>query len=151
MREARKVTPESAAATEAARRLWAHGLEDAASGDVAVAGARVCTQLRIDLERWVGVSGYRALLDRALDQARPQHLPLRKLACTGDAQEMVAAVRVHGEKKVAAGLVAMVAALIDLLGRVVGEAMAVQLVVQSWVPRQRASSEASEKESTHDG
>jgi hypothetical protein len=59
-----------------------------------------------------------------------QHL--KAFSCLGgDEPATTAAVRAHGADKVAAGLVALVAALIELLGHVVGEDMAVRLVEQS--------------------
>jgi hypothetical protein len=46
-------------------------------------------------------------------------------------------VRVHGPAKVTTSVVGLVATLIDLLGRIVGEEMAVQLVEQTGIPRPR--------------
>ena len=44
---------------------------------------------------------------------------------------IAAAVRAHGAAEVAAGMVALVATLIDLLGRIIGEEMAVRLVEET--------------------
>jgi hypothetical protein len=51
---------------------------------------------------------------------------------------ITAAVRAHGAGEVAAGLVASMAALIELLGRIIGEEMAVRLVEQVGMPSPRA-------------
>lgn len=127
------MTPGSAAATEVARRVWA---PDAgvvrAPEKAAVAVDRVCTQLRVGLGRWVGAEGYRALLSRALERARAEHPALKNLSCMGgDKPEIAAAVEAHGADAVAAGVVALVVAMIELLARVVGEETAAELVNQA--------------------
>jgi hypothetical protein len=124
------------AATDAARRLWARTAADgSASEEVAAAADRMCTQLRAGLGRWIGAEGYRALLERALGLARVEHPALGGLSCLGgDGTMTMAAVRAHGAGEVAAGLVALVATLIDLLGRIVGEEMALRLVEHVGMP-----------------
>jgi len=98
----------------------------------------MCTQLRAGLGRWVGATGYRALLDRALGLARAEHPALGSLLCHGGEVPMItAAVRAHGVAEVAAAMVAWVAALIELLGRIIGEEMAVRLVEQTDIPSPR--------------
>jgi hypothetical protein len=126
----------SAAATDAARRLWARAAGDSsAPEEVAAAAERICFQLRVGLRRWIGAEGYRALLDRALGQVRAEHPALGGLSCLGgDEPVTTAAVRTDGAGEVAAGLVALVTALIELLGRIIGEEMAVRLVEQIGIP-----------------
>ena len=131
------MSPRSAAATKAANRLWA---QEAGGSDepeaVAAAADRVCTQLRVGLSRWVGADGYRALLGRALALARPEFPPLAGLSCEGgDGAEATSAVRTHGPADVTASVVGLVATLVDLLSRIVGEEMAARLVEQSGAPR----------------
>src|ERR1700687_4753402 len=107
------MTAQSTAATDAARRLWARAVGDTtAPEDVAAAAERMCTQLRTGLGRWIGADGYRALLDRALGLARAEYPALVDLPCLGGAVPATAAVvRAQGAGAVAAGLVALVAAL----------------------------------------
>jgi len=131
----------SAAATKVAKLLWSR----AASGDtdsaeeVAAVTERTCIQLRAGLGRWIGAMGYRALLDRALNLAREEHPALVGLSCHGGDEEMIAAaVRTHGAAEVRAGMVALVAVLVDLLGRIIGEDMAVRLVEETGVQTGRA-------------
>jgi len=123
----------SAAATEVARRVWARDADDASAPEEATAAAeRICVQLQAGLVRWVGTAGYRALLHRVLELARAEHPALSRVSCNGsDEQEIAAAVRAHGAAEVTAGMVALVATLIDLLSRIVGEEMAVELVNQA--------------------
>lgn len=130
-----------AAATDAARRLWARAAGDTgAPEEVAAAAERICTQLRAGLGRWIGAAGYRALLDRALGLAREEHPALAGFSCLGGEEPVTtAAVRAQGAGEVAAGLVALVAALIELLSRIVGEEMAVRLVEQIGIPSPRGT------------
>jgi hypothetical protein len=133
------MTPAPVAATDAARRLWARAAGDGSgSEEVAAAADRLCSQLRAGLGRWIGADGYRALLERSLGLARAEHPALGGVSCLGgDGAMTMAAVRAHGAGEVAAGLMALVAALIDLLGRIVGEEMAVRLVEQAGMPSPR--------------
>jgi len=133
------MTQRSAAATEVAQLLWARTADGASAPDeVAAASDRICTQLRSGLGRWVGTTGYTALLDRAIAQTRMDHPALGSLSCLGgEAPLVTAAVRAHGAAEVEAGMVAAVAALIDLLGRIIGEDMALRLVEQTGTPSPR--------------
>lgn len=137
----------SAAATEVARSFWARDAVDvSAPAEVTAEAQRICAQLQTGLARWVGSGGYRILVDRALAVARQEHPALGKISCNGnDREEIAAAVRVHGTAKLTAGIVALVATLIDLLSRIVGEEMAVELVKQAVAARPgRASNTGTE-------
>jgi hypothetical protein len=133
------MTHRSAAATEVARRIWQRAVGDSsAPEDIAAAATRMCTDLRAGLSRWVGAMGYRALIDRALLLARAEHPALGSLSCHGgDEPASSAAVRVHSAAEVATGMVALVAALVELLGCIIGEEMAVQLVEQTSIRDER--------------
>jgi hypothetical protein len=132
------MTQRSAASTEMARRLWARAADDiSAPEEVAAAAERMCTQLRTGLGRWVGTMGYRALFDRALMLAQAEHPALRSLACGADEPVTTADVRAEGTDEVAAGVVALVAALTEVLGRIIGEEMAVRLVEQAGIDGER--------------
>jgi len=133
------MTQRSAAATEVARRLWQRSVGDSTTPeDVAVAATHMCTALRMGLTRWVGAMGYRALIDRALLLARAEHPALGSLSCHGgDEPVNTATVRAHSAAEVATGMVALVSALVELLGRILGEEMAVCLVEQSGMQNER--------------
>ncbi len=128
------MTPVSAVATEAAREFWAHdGLEAGAPEDLAAAAEQGCARLRAVLTRWIGSEGYRALVDRALAQAAAEHPAVAGLECRGgDLEGVAAAVGVHSAAEVREGILALVARLIDLLSRLIGEEMATRLVEQAW-------------------
>jgi hypothetical protein len=146
------MTPRSVVATDVARRLWTRAAGDSrAPEEVAAAAERMCTQLRAGLGRWIGAEGYRALLDRALGLARAEHPALGSFSCLGGGEPgTMAAVRAHGADRVTAGLEALVAALIELLGRIIGEEMAVRLVEQIGMPSPRGVVSA-ETEGGRDG
>lgn len=138
------MTQASAVAAETARQLWAHeGLEAGAPEEMAAAAERGCARLRAGLTRWIGSDGYRALVDRALEQARAGHPSLAGLQCqAGDVQGVAAAVGAHGAAEVREGILALVGRLIDLLSRVIGEEMAVRLVEQAWAGSARPTASA---------
>jgi hypothetical protein len=133
------MTQVSAVATEASRQFWAHdGLAAGTPEEMAAAAEQGCARLRAVLTRWIGSDGYRALVDRALEQARAGHPAIAGLQCqAGDVQGVAAAVGVHGAAEVKQGVLALVARLIDLLSRLIGEEMAVRLVEQAWAGSER--------------
>ena len=127
------MTPRSATVTALARGLWAGG-DLSAPEEAAAVALQVCVHLRAGLSRWVGLEGYRVLLLRALDLARAEHPVLTQLSCNGnEEQEIAAAVRAHGAAEVRSAMMALIATLIDLLGRIIGEDIAVELVKQAVV------------------
>lgn len=120
----------SPSVTAAGRRLWARGAADAAGGPPAAAW--ICARVGDGLARWIGRDGYRALFRRAREEELPTHPALAGLDCDGmDDERISAAVAAHGADAVSAAVLALVTALIVLLGRVVGEEMAIQLVEQA--------------------
>jgi hypothetical protein len=133
------MTPPSGAANNAARWLWERvGGNATRPEELAAAGDRMCANLRTGLGRWIGTEGYQALVDRALALTREKHPVLGSFSCFGgDEQGTAAAVKTHGANDVAAGLVALVEAVIELLGRIIGDEMAVRLVEQIAVPSPR--------------
>ena len=125
----------SAVATDAARRFWVRLAGDSAPAEVAVVAERAHTALRAGLGRWIGIEGYRALLGRALARAELEHPALGALAFLGgDEPVTTAAARARDAGEVAAGMVALVAAVIESLGRIIGREMALRLVEQIGTP-----------------
>jgi hypothetical protein len=129
----------STAAADAARRIWTRAGRGAGQPEkVAASADRLCAQLREGLTRWVGAHGYRVVLDRALGLTQAEHQALRSLSCLGDDESATTnAVRAHGAGAVAAAMVALIATMIDVLGRAVGEDMAVRFVEQTGTPSPR--------------
>ena len=122
-----------AASDDAARRLWARASGGSSTPQhVASAAERLFTQSRAGLGRWIGAEGYRTLHDRALGMARTEHPALHGLSCLGgDQAAIAAAVRANGAAQMADAMVAWVAAMMDVLGRIIGQETAVRLVEQT--------------------
>jgi hypothetical protein len=130
-------------ARDTARQLWHTIAGDARTPEAVAAGAdRLWNGLSIRLGRWIGASGYQALLNRALGIARAEHACLHDLSCGGGEGAMVAmTARTHGAGEVAESMVTVATALIDLLGRIVAEDMAIHLVNQVTAPSPRGNGE----------
>lgn len=146
------MSPGSAAAADAARRLWSRITGDAGVPDGIPASAeQLFADLRVGLGRWIGTDGYGTLLTRALVLARKDHPSLASLSGLAEGQPATsAAVQAHGAGAVSVGLMALVAVLIELLGEIIGEDMAVRLVEQAGIPGQRAGAKT-ERRRERDG
>lgn len=122
--------PDSA---EVARRLWDAGAASRSSNaDVAVHVEECCSRLRVSLARWIGAESYDILLARVLSELRREHPALRDLTCCGAVDgPLREAIRAHGADRVQASFTALVARLIEALGRVIGADMAARLVEQA--------------------
>lgn len=127
--------------SDAARSLWTRGGGDSRqAAEVAEAVEYVRTVLRSRLGRWIGADGYRALLARARNQIREEHPALDGLAGLGEVEPVsTAAVAAQGAEAVAAGMVALLSTMTGLLGRIIGEEMAVRLVEQVDIPSPRGA------------
>ncbi len=128
-----------AAVDAVARRLLAAASAPHASGtsgarapDPVAAAERVLADLADTLAPWFGVYGYRALLTRSLVLAQAEHPVLasvRVRAPTAVVLDGLAeAAEAHGPEVLVDGVAALVAAVTALLGRVIGDDMALNLV-----------------------
>jgi hypothetical protein len=86
-----------------------------------------------ELSRWIGAGGCHALLTQALRKARADHPALAAIVSASDARldRLTESVEAHGAKEIAAGLEAALVALIDLLGRLIGDDLSTKLVEMS--------------------
>lgn len=125
--------------SDAARHLWTRaGGDSRQAADVADAVEYVRKALRMGLGRWIGAEGYRALLERGRKQVREEHPALDGLAGLSEVEPVsAAAVEAQGAEAVAAGMVALLSTMTGLLGRIIGEEMAVRLVEQVGTPSPR--------------
>lgn len=127
------MTP-SAAAVEAARRLWSVAAGDARGPEeTAAAAERLCARLHAGLAPWIGGEGSDALLDRALGLTRDEHPAVDELVSSrgGDPPAEEPARQRREPSDLAAAMEALVAVLIHVLGRIVGEDLGVRLVEQA--------------------
>lgn len=131
----------SRAALKVSRRHWSRVAGTASTPEaIAEAASTLGEQLRSGLSPWIGAEGYAALLERALHDVRSEHPALKEISLSAtDAKATALAVREHGAYAVAEGIVAVVATVIELLGRIIGVEMALRLV-EHWGDRARAES-----------
>jgi hypothetical protein len=120
-----------------ARRLLAKEAAPGKEGDAAMVGAnlqRACLRVTESLRDAMGEDGYTALLARALARTEDDHPALkniRRLSSRGiRLDNVVAGIETHGVGPVTAAIEAMLAALIEVLGRLIGEDMALRIIDQ---------------------
>jgi hypothetical protein len=146
--------PAGASARELATRLLAHETSVPKGPDTAVAADRVCRRVSDELARWIGNDGCRALFGRALataqaDGAHPALDMVRISAgsayCLDGLTESAAR---HGVPAATDGAAAVLAALIELLGHLIGDDMALNLLEQSAQARSPTLAQARRGRST---
>ncbi|MEP6991496.1 MAG: hypothetical protein ABJA80_11260 [bacterium] len=101
----------------------------------ALAAHAACEGACRDLSRSLGVSGFRALLTRALQQAEVRHGLLRDVRVRADGDPCLAGISEllaeHGPVDVAAALEAALEEMLSLLGRLIGDDMVARLIGQA--------------------
>jgi hypothetical protein len=134
--------PASAAARELAIRLLTREGSGPPQSTAAEAPDRVCASVSHELSRWIGREGCRALFARALATAQAAGLhPALDLVrvSTGSVScldGLAEAAARSGSDATTAGVTAVLSELIELLGRLIGEDMALSLLAHSAsVPR----------------
>ncbi|MEO7456550.1 MAG: hypothetical protein ABIY52_09840 [Gemmatimonadaceae bacterium] len=124
----------STLAIKLARQLLGGEIHGEMSDDATIVAAeQVCTVVTAGLSRWFGAYGSHALVTRALASVQASHPALRGVAMT-EAHCLVGlaeSASAHGAMATREGVVAMFAALADLLGRLIGDELALSLLQQS--------------------
>ena len=119
----------------ALRLIDAHRRDGTTGDTTARATAAACDKLYKDLAQWVGPDGCHALFARALAQARREHDALEQIQLRPGSDPYVDAVPetiiAHGGDTTAAALGSMLIRLVELLGRLIGDDMAMKLIEQS--------------------
>jgi hypothetical protein len=125
-----------AAARKPERRLWIREqLNAIPPADLGAAAEAISARLRTVLVRWIGTDACHTLMQRALDDVKPTHPALIGARCDPGCVVVLATDgAVHQPGAVRDGFIALVEALGDRLGRVVGEEMAWRLVEQAEPP-----------------
>ena len=132
-----------------ARRLLAH---DTAAGSndpeiVSVGLRKTCARVSGALRNALGVDGSNALLVRALARTEARHPLIADLRRSSEGNisfdGLVKSVDVHGVIPVTAAIEALLAALIDILVRLIGEEMTVRLIAADAAPHSGANGGAS--------
>ena len=118
-----------------ARRLINSRPPERAGGDSAARTATAaCNQLYRELSRWVGPDGCHALFTRARAQARTEYPALGEIQLRTRSEPYVDGVAetimAHGDAATAEALESMLVRLVELLGRLIGDDMAMKLIEQ---------------------
>ena len=101
--------------------------------NAAAALQRACSGVSRNLRDSLGEDGWTALLARALARTETDYPALkniRRLEGGLDLDAVIAGIETHGLANVTAAIEALFAALIDILGRLIGEDMAIRLIDQ---------------------
>jgi hypothetical protein len=138
-------------AREIARRLIeSHRSQRAEGHTSARAAAAACDQLYRELSRWVGPDGCHALFTRALAQARTEYPALGQIQLRARSEPYIDGVAetimAHGDPATAEGLEAMLVHLIELLGRLIGDDMAMKLIERSLAASDRGDPASDRRE-----
>lgn len=119
-----------------ARRLLRRERQSGSGAEGALTAAelqRTCTRLTANLRDTLGAEGCTALFARALartEEAHPALKSVRRIARSDLVLEDVAAsVETYGIAAVTEALEAFLAALVDVLGRIIGEDMAIRILM----------------------
>jgi hypothetical protein len=125
-------------ARQLARRLINSRRSERTGADSAArAAASACDQLYRELSRWVGPDGCHALFTRALAQARTEYPALEQIQLHARSEPYIdgvaATIVAHGDAATAEALESMLAHLVELLGRLIGDDMAMKLIERSLV------------------
>jgi hypothetical protein len=124
-------------ARQIARRLI-HSRRTGSGDDTSArAAAASCDHLYKELSRWVGRDGCHALFTRALAQARDEYPALAQIHLQPRSEPYIdgvaEAILAHGDHTTADALEAMLARLVELLGRLIGDDMAMKLIERTLV------------------
>lgn len=119
----------------AGRLIRSRRTESAGPGSSARAAAASCDQLYQELSRWVGPDGCHALFTRALAQARDEHPALVQIHLHPRSEPYIDGVAetimAFGDIATTEALESMLARLVELLGRLIGDDMAMKLIERS--------------------
>jgi hypothetical protein len=109
--------------------------ERAGDDTAAGAAAAACNHLYRELSRWVGSDGCHALFTRARAQARTEYPVLEQIQLRARSEpyidDVVGTIMAHGDGATADGLESMLVHLVELLGRLIGDDMAMKLIERS--------------------
>jgi len=137
--------------SQLARRLISIRRSEHAGADTpARAAAAACDHLYRELSRWVGRDGCHALFARALSEARTDGSALEGIHLRAGSDPYVdgaaETIMAHGDAATAEGLESMLVRLVELLGRLIGDDMAVKLIEQSLAPSHGSDGAADKRE-----
>jgi hypothetical protein len=129
-------------ARELAHRVISARRSERAEGDTpARIAAAAGDRLYRELSRWVGPDGCHALFTRALTQAQTEYPALAQIQLHARSEPYIDGVAetimACGDPATAEALESMLVHLVELLGRLIGDDMAMKLIERSLVPSER--------------
>jgi hypothetical protein len=138
------------AAQQIARRLISTRRPEPPGGDSpARNAAAACDYLYRTLSRWVGPDGCHALYARALAQAANEYPALERIQLRPRSKPYIDGVpqtiTEHGDGATAKAFESMLVRLVELLGRLIGDDMAMKLIEQSWAAPERGDANSDDR------
>ena len=138
-------------APELARRLInSRRSERAGDNSPARAAAAACDHLYRELSRWVGPDGCHALFTRALAQAGTEYPALGEIQLRARSKPYIDGVAetimAHGDPATAEALESLLVRLVELLGRLIGDDMAMKLIQRSLAASDRGDATPDRRE-----
>ncbi|MEP6780345.1 MAG: hypothetical protein ABJC26_10690 [Gemmatimonadaceae bacterium] len=135
----------------AARHLWDRtaGITKEGNPESDLADL-VLSAVATDLRRWVGAEGYSALQARATAMTINDHPVLKSISMLEIADRTAPNDQRYSSDDYANGVVALLATMMELLGRIIGSDMAVQLMKQITQPSPRGAVSSKVNDTRHD-
>lgn len=138
-------------ARQIARRLInSRRSERAGGGSPTRAAAGACDHLYRELSRWVGPDGCHALFTRALADARTEYPALGQIQLRARSEPYIDGVAetimARGDPATAEALESMLERLVELLGRLIGDDMAMRLIERTLATAPEPGSDARREE-----
>jgi hypothetical protein len=129
-------------AREIAGRLISSRRSERKGGETAArAAAAACDNLYRELSRWVGSDGCHALFTRALAETRIEYPALAQIQLRARSEPYIdgiaETIMAHGDPATAEALESMLVRLVELLGRLIGDDMAMKLIERSLASSER--------------
>lgn len=113
------------------------------------AAAAACDHLYRELSRWVGPDGCHALFMRALAETRPEYPALGQIQFHARSEPYIDGVAetimARGDPATAEALEWMLVRLVELLGRLIGEDMAMKLIERGLAASERGDATSGDK------
>ena len=138
----RSLSADQPPARQIARRLIESRRPERTGDDKAArAAAAACNHLYWELSRWVGPDGCHALFARALAQTASEYPDLEQIQLRARSEPYIdgiaESIMARGDPATAEALESMLVRLVELLGRLIGDDMAMKLMERSLAAPER--------------
>jgi hypothetical protein len=140
--KAKEGLPHDLPARQIVRRLVDSRRHERTGADTAArAAVSACEHLYRELSTWVGPDGCHALFTRALAQAQAEHPALGQIQLRARSEPYIdgvaATIMAYGDAATAEAFESVLAHLVELLGRLIGDDMAMKLIERSLLASKR--------------